>query len=417
MALIGTIHLPGDKSITHRALMLSSIAKGPNRILRPLKSEDTRATLTILRQLGVRIEEDGEDYIVYGQGNVLKESDLPLECQNSGTTARLLLGLLSGREGTYTLRGDHSLSKRPMLRVVKHLRALGASIDLTNENYLPTTILPSQLKATPIKLEVASAQVKSAVILAGLNQKEPLSIEEYGDSRDHTEQMIQFFEGDLKKVGKTITISGKKELLAKDIFVPGDLSSAAFFIVGALILPESEILIKNCGLNRTRTGLLDVLKQTGASIEILNYNDQNGEAVGDLRVRYTKDLTPFSINKTLVPRVIDEIPILSLLATQIEGTSTIRGAEELRVKETDRIASVYSELTKLGANCVEYPDGLDIKGSTYLNCAEVKTYHDHRMSMMLKIAELITGGLEIDDRTVDRISYPQFETDLNRLLK
>jgi 3-phosphoshikimate 1-carboxyvinyltransferase len=420
MKLEGKIILPGDKSISHRAIMLSSIANGRARITNLLKSEDTLATLAIFKQLGVEIEELEEEVIITGKGlDGLLETDEILDCQNSGTTARLLLGLFSGLPFKHdlTLTGDTSLSKRPMKRAVKPLQALGSHIDLTEGNYLPATINPSTLKSNRIELEVASAQVKSSVLLAALKCKEQSVIIEKQRTRNHTELMLSYMGCDLKVNGLEITISGKKPLIARDILVPGDISSAAFFMVAALVVPNSQITLVNCGINPTRIGILTILDQIGANYQLNNQHLFGNEAVCDLEISYTKDLKPFTITEEIVPELVDEIPILALLATQIEGDSIITGAGELRVKETDRIHAVVSELTKLGAHLEEREDGMVIKGKCELKANDTLSYHDHRISMMLKVARLMTGSFKIEGEECDHISYPQFEQDLNSLIK
>lgn len=415
MALQGEIRVPSDKSITHRAIMLSSIAKGQSRIVNPLRSMDTDTTLSIMQSLGVTTTWDGDDLFI--EGSTLEPHSSILDCGNAGTTVRLLMGLLSGRTFSTILTGDASLKKRPMRRVADPLRKLGANIILSHEDYLPGKVLPSKLHGGKLELSIASAQVKSAVLLAALNQKEKVTVKEFGTSRDHTERMIYYLDGQIKKDGPFITISGEKPLVGKEIVVPGDLSSAAFFIIAALIVPDSDITIRDVGLNPTRTGMLDVLKQTGAELFISNVRELNGEPIGDISVKYTKTLKPFIIHEALVPRVIDEIPILSLLGTQIEGISKIYGACELRVKETDRLKATAIELNKLGADVKELADGLEINGKSRLKEASVSSYGDHRMSMMLQIAELLTGPLEIQNRSADKISYPQFSSDLKQLLR
>lgn len=416
MRLQGEVIVPGDKSITHRGILLSSIARGTSRLIRVLKSEDTLSTLSIMEALGVFYEWQGDDLFIEGTNNRFTPPKKVLDCGNSGTTARLLLGLLSGRDFSSEITGDDSLKRRPMGRVVHPLQDLGAKITLTDVDYLPAIVHPSTIYSHSIELTIASAQVKSALILASLNQEETVKIREYGESRDHTERMIQYFGGDLTKHGKDIYVSGRVPLTGKTIVIPGDFSSAALFIIAALIIPGSDVMIRGVGLNPTRTGLLDVLKQTGANIEIQNIEEKSGEPVGDIRIRYTHPLKQFTVDHKLVPRVIDEIPILALLATQIDGISIITGAEELRVKETDRLRATYNELTKLGARIFERPDGLTIEGKSLLIPARVSTYHDHRMSMMLKVAELLSGPLTFDDRSIDRISYPNFSHDLKSLI-
>ncbi|QVK19604.1 3-phosphoshikimate 1-carboxyvinyltransferase [Mycoplasmatota bacterium] len=418
MKLSGEVILPGDKSISHRALLLSAISYGKAKIKHLLKSEDVKATIGVLKALGVEIVEDNDCVYVTGRGfEGLNEPIEILNCMNSGTTARLLLGLLSGLEISSVLNGDDSLSKRPMRRVVKHLECLQANILLTDKNYLPAEIMPSKLKGNEVFLDVSSAQVKSAVLLAALKVKEPTVIHELSTSRNHTELMLQSMGADISANDLTIRLSGKNRLNAVDIIVPGDISSAAYFIVACLITPDSEILIKDCGLNPTRIGILKVLDQIGAYYKIMNQKVICNEIVGDLYLKYQSNLKPLKLEKNLIPYLIDEIPILTLLATQIYGTSVIKDARELRVKESDRIKSTKSSLTLLGADIIELEDGMIINGKTNLTPNTVDSYYDHRISMMLKVAKIICGNIKIKHDDCDKISYPNFENDLRKLLK
>jgi 3-phosphoshikimate 1-carboxyvinyltransferase len=325
------------------------------------------------------------------------------------------MGLLSGLPlGPITLKGDASLELRPMQRITKHLLPLGCQFLLKQDQFLPALILPSKLTPAKVTLEVASAQVKSAVILAALKSSKTTTIIESLQTRNHTELLLQAMGCELSVEGNTITVSGKHPLKAQNIVIPGDLSSAAFFIVAALIVPGSEINIKNCGINPTRTGILTVLDQIGADYQLKDRRYFGKELVCDLVVRYTNQLKPFVIGQDLVPLLIDEIPILTLLATQITGDSIITGALELRVKETDRITAVKTELSLLGAKIDELPDGLTIHGPTKLRPGTVNSYQDHRLSMMLKVARLLTD-LKIIGSDADAISYPNFEADLAQI--
>lgn len=417
MRLEGDIKVPGDKSITHRALIINAVSIGDAKIYNYLNSEDILTTIKVLKSLGVDITIKNNYITIKGKGfEGLKAPKTFLDCQNSGTTARLLIGLLSGLDFTSVIVGDKSLSKRPMRRLTKHLNTLNGRILLTNEDYLPAKILPSKIKANEVFLDISSAQIKSAVMLAALKSDKETIIHQKSQSRNHTEILLNYLGCDIETVGLMIKISGKKPLSAKDVFVPGDLSSASFFIIAALIIPNSKIIIRDCLLNPTRLGIIQVLKQIGANIEIFNKKANALELSGDILVQYTKDLQPFTIDKELVPLLIDEIPILTLLATQINGTSIIKDAKELRVKETDRISTLYKNLTILGAKVSELDDGLVIQGKTPLKPGVVNTYHDHRLSMMLKVAKLLVNDLIIENDDCDRISYPNFENDLNKLL-
>lgn len=419
MKLTGSIKLPGDKSLTHRAIMFNSISEGTAVIKNPLLAADTLATLNIFKSLGVKIEQLHHQLIIHGQGwQGLKTPNDPLDCQNSGTTARLLLGLLSGIPWQYPIQliGDASLSKRPMKRVVKHLQPFLAQISLTMDQYLPAIIHPCTLKAGKVALDVPSAQVKSACLLASLKSPETSIIKENQLTRNHTELMLKYLGCDLTVDGLTIQISGKNPLIARDFIVPGDISSAAFFIVAALIVPNSEITLCGCGINPTRTGILEVLDAIGADYEILNRQEYGFEPVGDLHIRYTPNLKPFAITETMIPRLVDEIPILALLATQIAGVSTISGASELRIKESDRLKATTVELSKLGAKMTETADGLIIQGKTALRANACDAHHDHRLSMMLQVARLIAGDFAILGEDCYQISYPNFPKDLAKLI-
>ncbi|HEY8364764.1 MAG TPA: 3-phosphoshikimate 1-carboxyvinyltransferase [Haloplasmataceae bacterium] len=418
MKLVGEIILPGDKSISHRALMLNAISYGKATISNLLRSQDILATINVLRNLGVKIEEFEDQVIVYGRGfSSLKEPQVALDCQNSGTTARLLLGLLAGLDINATIIGDNSLTKRPMKRVTDYLLSLNGKIVLTNENYLPAKVLSSKIKASEIHLHISSAQVKSALMLAALKSQDTTIIHELSKSRNHTELMLDYLGCDIEVNDLSIKLSGKKDLICKDIIIPGDLSSAAFFIIGCLINPGSAVLLKNCGLNPTRIGLLKVLDMINAQYEILNRRTYGNEICGDIYIKYQDGLRSFTIEKDLVPLLIDEIPILALLATQIEGTSIIKDANDLRVKESDRLNAIYENLKKLGGNIYQTEDGLIIKGKTELHGNIVNTYHDHRISMMLKVAQTLCKEIKIENDCVDNISYPNFVIDLQKLLK
>lgn len=418
MKLIGEVNIPGDKSISHRAIMLNSIAYGKAKIYNFLFSDDCITTINIFKNLGVKIIIEDKFILVHGNGyESLKKSKQVLNCNNSGTTARLLLGILTGLPFESELTGDISLVKRPMKRVTKQLKLLNGNIELTNDNNLPAKVLISNVTNNNIKLDVSSAQVKSAIILCALKNKERTIITEKEQTRNHTELMLKYMDADISTKGLNIYVSGKNKLKAKDVYIPGDISSATFFIVSCLIVPNSEITIKNCGLNETRGGILKVLDNIDAFYKIINKHKMCNELVGDIKIKYTKNLKPFKICESLVPNLIDEIPVLALLATQIEGTSIIKDAKELRVKESDRINVTVSQLNKLGANIVELDDGMVISGKTKLHKNEVDTFNDHRISMMLKVAKLLCCDLKIKNSECDKISYPNFENDLNNLIK
>lgn len=417
-ALGGSLYIPGDKSISHRAIILGSIANGTTTVTNFLPSKDCLCTLGIFQQLGVRIVRDSHTITIDGKGVTgLVEPDKPLYFGNSGTTARLMLGLLSGLPFFTTVYGDQSLSQRPMDRVIKPLQLMGASIfGRDSHTRLPLAINGQSLSSITYEMEIKSAQVKSAILLAGLYADGITTVIERIPTRNHTELMLQRFGVSLKTRNNQISLQGKQQLKATQINVPGDFSSAAFFIGGALLLQNSQLVIKNIGLNPTRTGMLDVLRQMGAHIQVSDIKEANGERVGDLAVE-TSNLCSTTIDGKLIPRLIDELPIISLIATQAEGRTVIKNAEELRVKETDRIKAIVDVLTTLGASIKETEDGMIIDGKTTLTGGSVSAYGDHRMAMMIVIASLITKEpVYIDDLSCINISYPHFIHDLKQIV-
>lgn len=408
------ITVPGDKSISHRGLIIGSLANGETRIHNFLTSEDTLATLEILKSIGVNITQISKnEIIVHGNGlNSFREPFDVLNAKNSGTTTRLLMGVLAAQKFYSVITGDDSLKRRPMKRVIDPLSKMGGRFfgRKGGEN-LPITILGTD-KVVPITYEtpVASAQVKSSIILAGLHAKGKTMVKEPAKSRDHTERMLKYMGADIIKKEKTVIINGPaNNLKGKDIFVPGDISSASFFIVAALITKNSKLLIKDVGLNPTRTGILDVLKMMGADISIINERNLNNEPIGDLLVKSSK-LKGVEISGGMIPSLIDEIPIISILATQAEGKTTIKDAKELRYKETDRIKAICSELTKLGIEITEKDDGFDIIGKQKIkgNCT-CNSYNDHRIAMSLAIAGTIAENpIKIQNFECVNISFPEF---------
>lgn len=416
-SLQGVIHAPGDKSISHRAIILASLAKGVTRIENFLVSEDTNRTLKSFQDLGVKIDFDHKDILVHGKNLLLEEAKNPLYFGNSGTTARLMLGVLSGQNFFTRVHGDEFLSNRPMMRVVKPLRLMGADIKgREGGRLLPLSIEGKTLRPIKYKMPVKSAQVKSALLLAALYAEGESKIIEKGRTRDHTENMLKSFGANLKVVDNEISLKGG-ELKACHIHVPGDISSAAFLIVAALIVPDSSIIIKNVNLNKTRTGILKLLDQMGASYKILNQSIVNFEPIGHIHIKYQR-LQGTTIEGDLIPLLIDELPIIALLASQSQGKTLIRNAEELRVKETDRIKATVETLKNLGANIKETPDGMIIKGRSTLMGGRVKSYQDHRIAMMAIIASLICQkDVYIDEIKSINISYPDFMRDLKELAK
>lgn len=416
--LKGSLKVPGDKSISHRAIMLGSIAKGRTVIKGFLDGEDCLRTIEIFKRLGVSIERNGTDVVIDSPG--ISSWTSPTEelyAGNSGTTARLMLGILSGSTVTSTLTGDDSLSKRPMKRVTIPLQSMGASVSgEEGGDFLPLSIVGSRVEGIDYTMPVASAQVKSAILFAGLNAVGKTVVREISISRDHTERMLKQFGAELVQDGNIVSIQGGQVLTGTDVTVPGDISSAAFFMAAAAMIKGSEVDFVDVGLNPTRTGIIDVLRQMGAKVEILEQNGETGEPYGSVKVAHSQ-LKGTEISGDIIPTLIDELPIIALLATQANGTTIIKDAEELRVKETDRIAAVTDELTKLGAKVEATEDGMIIEGPTALSGGELRSYGDHRIGMMAAIAALISDGpIHIEDPSCIAISYPNFFDHLSQLV-
>ena len=409
--LKGSFELIGDKSISHRAVMFSSISKGHNKISNFLMGEDCLSTISCFRKMGVDIQIDGKDVYVKGNGLYgLKRPKEILDVGNSGTTIRLMMGILAGNKFDATLIGDNSIAKRPMKRVTDPLRLMGCNIEGKDDaNYIPIKIYGGDLKAIDYHMPVASAQVKSALILASLYSNDTSFIYEKVKSRNHTEIMLKSFGADINVENLKISVNPVNELFSQDIYVPGDISSAAFIIVSALITKGSEVIIKNVGLNETRTGIIDVVKNMNGNIEIINERLVGGELVGDLLVRYTKDLCATTIDKDIIPRLIDEIPVIAVLATQAEGTTIIKDAQELKVKESNRIKSMVENLKILGADIEELEDGMIIKGKSKLNGGKIKTFKDHRIAMAFSTLNLISDEkIKLDDEDCINVSFPGY---------
>jgi len=415
--LKGEITIPGDKSISHRSVMFGSLAKGITRISGFLTGADCLSTIDVFRKMGVEIEQEGTDVKVHGLGlHSLKTPTQILDCGNSGTTMRLMSGILSGQSFASTLTGDASIQKRPMKRVITPLSMMGASITGREGNFAPLDISPAQLKGIHYDSPVASAQVKSAVLLAGLYADGETTVTEPVLSRNHTELMLKVFGADINSdaKNKTASIKPAKELYAADINVPGDISSAAYFMVAALIIPGSEILIKNVGINETRAGIIKVLTDMGGDITLLN-EDRNGEPVADVLVR-ASDLKGTVIGGELIPTLIDEIPVLAVAAAFAEGETVIKDAAELKVKESDRIKTVTENLKAMGGDVTPTEDGMIIKGTGTLSGAEIHTYADHRIAMSFAVAGMASGGVTtLDDSDCAIISYPGFYDEFDRL--
>jgi 3-phosphoshikimate 1-carboxyvinyltransferase len=415
--------VPGDKSISHRALLFGAIAEGETRIEGLLPAEDPLSTAACLRAMGVAVSpiEAGPEVVVQGVGlDGFREPESVLDCGNSGTTMRLMLGLLAGRVGRhFVLTGDASLRRRPMRRVGGPLAAMGATIaGREGGNLAPLAIAGRQLHGATIRTPVASAQVKSALLLAALTAEGPTTVIEPALSRDHSERMLRAFGADLVVVGPggtEVTVTPGNSLRGQHVEVPGDISSAAFWLVAGAITPGAALTVENVGLNPSRTGILEVLEQMGARITVINRRDVAGEPVGDLAVEHGP-LQAFEIGGELIPRLVDEIPVLAVAACCAEGVSTIRGAEELRVKETDRLAVMARQLGAMGARLEEHADGLTIQGQTSLHGAEVDSETDHRVAMSLAVASLVArGDTLLHDSAAAAVSYPGFWDDLARL--
>ncbi len=412
---LGELTPPGDKSISHRAAIVGSIATGKSRVKRFLNSEDTFSTLKAVKELGSQVQYCAEgtgdlDIVITGRGlKGLKEPSKVIDAGNSGTTARLLLGLLSGQPFSSSITGDKYLKKRPMGRVVRPLGLMGADIkgDKGTDS-LPLSIKGQKLHGISYDLPVASAQVKSALILAGLFARGVTEITEPEKTRDHTERILRYFGVNLETDGNKITVMENDKLEAADLLIPSDISSAAFFMTGALINSGSELLIQNVGLNSARTGVIEVLVKMGGDIRVLNQREECGEPVGDIFIK-SSELRGIEIKGDLIPKTIDELPIIAVAACFAEGRTTISEAKELRVKEADRIKAMTSELQKLGAKVSEIEDGMIIEGVESLRGGECESWGDHRVAMSLCIAatraeeETTINGVDCVN-----ISYPGF---------
>jgi len=418
-SLQGEISLPGDKSISHRAIILASIAKGISVIRGCQKGKDCLATLNILKMMGIEAKEEKDELLIKGRGLTgLKEPTDILNCENSGTTMRLLAGLLSAQGFYSVLSGDSSLRTRPMRRVLGPLERMGAKIfGRENGQFPPLSIIGSNLKGIDYSLPIASAQVKSSLLLAGLHSKGTTSITEPYRSRDHTERMLKFLGVELEIDSLTVKVEGGASLVGKEISVPGDISAAAFFIGGGAITKGSQVKILNVGLNPTRRGFVDVLLQMGADIRVLNLKEKCGEEIGDIEIRGGATLKGTLIRGEMIPRILDEIPILAVVACFARGKTIIKDAAELRVKETDRIKAIAMELCKMGAKVEEKKDGIIIEGTGKLKGCQCQSYNDHRIAMALVIAGLVAQGkTEIVAPECIETSFPGFEDTLRKVV-
>ena len=421
--LTGKIRVPGDKSVSHRSVMFSAIAKGKVHVQNFLEAADCLSTAACMRALGAGVERQTDgSFLVTGVGlHGLKEPQGILDAGNSGTTLRLLLGILAAQPFFSALSGDASLSRRPMGRVVEPLTRMGATIRGRGaDRFLPLAVLPHEgsLRAMDYESPVASAQVKSAVLLAGLYAERETCLTEPALSRDHTERMLSAFGARIEREGTKVTIEPADELFApEEIRVPGDISSAAYWLVAASLIEGSDIILQDVGVNPTRTGILDVLSDMGANITIDNERESGGEALADIRVR-AASLRGASFGGEIIPRLIDEIPILAVAALFADGDTVISGAAELRVKETDRLAAVTTELNRLAPGAVEAKeDGMVIHGGRTLSPASCRTYDDHRMAMSLAVAGAAGVGVTLDAPSCVNISYPSFYQTLDGLVQ
>ena len=418
-ALEGSLRIPGDKSISHRSIMFGSLAKGVTKVHDILRGEDVLSTMQVFRELGVNIEDKGDLVEIHGVGfDGLKAPRKALDMGNSGTSIRLISGLLAGQDFKVEMFGDDSLSKRPMDRVTIPLRQMGVSISGQTDRDLPPLTLKGSRHLKPIRyqLPVASAQVKSALIFAAIQAEGESVIIEKEKTRNHTEDMIRQFGGEIQVDGKEIRISGGQEFIAQDILVPGDISSAAFWLVAGLVVPNAKLILKNVGINETRTGILEVIEAMGGRLSLSEVDELAKSATITVE---TSELHGTEIGGDIIPRLIDELPVIALLATQAQGRTVIRDAEELKVKETDRIQVVADALNAMGAHITPTADGMIIEGKTPLHGAKVNTFGDHRIGMMTAIAALLVTEGEVDLERAEAIntSYPSFFADLEEIIR
>lgn len=413
--LKGEIVIPADKSISHRAVMFSSLARGKCRINNFSSGADCWSTLNIFKQLGVGINVIDKKNIEIISDGPLKKTFSPLDAGNSGTTTRLLSGILAGQDFDSVIIGDESLSKRPMKRIIAPLTQMGAVIESV-DNHLPLTIHGRKLNGITYTMPIASAQVKSSILLAGLNAEGKTTVIEPAKSRNHTELMLQYMDADININNNEVTVS-PSVLSAKDIEIVGDISSAAFFIAAGLIVPHSDFIIRNVGVNPTRSGILDIAKRMGAGVGVNNKKVVSGEDCADLHIQYNDILKGCIIEGADIPRLIDELPIIAVLASQAEGETIVKNAEDLRNKEADRITCLVTELKKIGVNIEETPDGFIVHGKSKLRGnAELECYHDHRLAMSFYIAGLVCEKeIAINGFEWTNISFPEFEALITEL--
>lgn len=416
--LKGEITVPGDKSISHRAVMFGSLAKGTTEITGFLQGADCLSTISCFESMGIAIENKGDIVLVHGNGlRGLKKPETVLDCGNSGTTTRLISGILSAQNFDVTLTGDASIQKRPMKRIMEPLSLMGADIVSVNGNgCAPLAIHGKALHGIHYTSKVASAQVKSSILLAGLYADGPTSVTEPYVSRNHSEIMLNLFGAHVTTTNTTATIEPASELHSRKINVPGDISSAAYFIAAGLMVPGSEILIKNVGINPTRDGILHVCKAMGADLTLLNVKEDEGEPVADILVR-ASSLHATEIGGSIIPTLIDELPMIAALACFAQGTTVIRDAAELKVKESNRIAVMVENLSAMGADVTETEDGMIIRGGRPLHGAVIESHLDHRIAMTFAVTALCAEGVtQINRAECVNISYPQFYQDLKNLI-
>jgi len=415
--LQGTLTVPGDKSISHRAIMLGALAQGTTEVTGFLMGKDCLSTISCFQKLGIDIEVSPEKVLVHGKGlEGLEEPSQILDVGNSGTTIRLISGILAGQDFTTFLTGDQSIRRRPMGRITKPLKEMGAQfMGRQNDNLAPLAIKGGNLKSISYITPVASAQIKSSILLAGLFADGWTEVREPEKSRNHTELMLKSFGAQVEEEQLVVRVKGKPDLQAQKLIVPGDISSAAFFLVAGAIVPQGAIVIENVGLNTTRTGIIDVLEAMGAKIEIENRRESGGEIIGDIKVD-ASDLKGVKIGGEIIPRLIDEIPVIAVAAACASGITEIRDAQELKVKESNRLSAIARELTKMGAKIEELPDGLKIYGGSELQGAECDSYDDHRIAMAMAVAGLVAKGQTIiKNSEVIAVSFPDFSETLQRL--
>ena len=407
--LKGEITIPADKSVSHRAVMFSSIARGKCTIRNFSSGADCHSTLNIFKQLGVNIEFIDKKTLSITSDGKLKSSLFPLNAGNSGTTTRLISGILAGQNFNSIIVGDESLSKRPMKRIIEPLTLMGAHIESV-DGHAPLTIHGKKLHGINYSSKLASAQVKSCILLAGLNAEGSTTYTEPHISRNHTELLHKHLGAEIITKEKSVIVQ-PSELTAKDIDIVGDISSAAFFITMGLIIPNSDFIIKNVGLNPTRAGIIDVVKRMNGSLEIMNKHVESGEFIGDIRVQYSENLNGCIIEDEDIPRLIDELPVIAVLASQAEGRTVVKNAEDLRNKESDRIKCLVTELSKIGIKITETSDGFIIEGKSKINGnSELESYHDHRLAMSFYVAGLIAEKeIVINGFEWTNISFPEFE--------